>query len=133
VQPACGPLDQEEAIVSWAGKLQEATGQVEKTTDTDAWSLRLARVRGKIDYDGFERVSSQNLLDLLEVPQRQRRAGLFRRLARVMTELGWRATRVRDLNGRGFKEQLRGFCRGARDADRARLCGEGHGRSGIAV
>jgi hypothetical protein len=34
------------------------------------------------------RVSSQTLLDLLEIPQSQRRAGLFRRLARVMTELG---------------------------------------------
>jgi hypothetical protein len=120
--------------VSWADKLQAATeGQAEKAIcDADAWSLRLARVRGKIDYDGLERVSSQTLLDLLEVPQRQRRAGLFRRLARVMTQLGWRATRVRDLNGRGFKEQLRGFVREAREGGRSSL-GERHDRSGIAA
>jgi hypothetical protein len=106
--------------VTWADKLQAATeGQAERAiADADAWSLRLSRVRGKIDYDGLERVSSQTLLDLLEVPQRQRRAGLYRRLARTMTQLGWRATRVRDLNGRGFKEQIRGFCRDARERDR---------------
>ena len=32
-------------------------------------------MRGKVEYDGLERVSSQTLLDLLEVPQRDRRAG----------------------------------------------------------
>jgi hypothetical protein len=60
--------------------------------------LRHARVRGKVDfYDGLERVSSQTLLDLLEVPQRKRTAATFRRLAKVMAELGWTAVRVRDL------------------------------------
>ena len=80
----------------------------------DNWQLRLARVRGKIDYDGLERVSSQSLLDLLEVPQRNRTAGTFRRLAKVMAELGWTAVRVRDLTRGGYKEQVRGYCRDAR-------------------
>jgi len=97
---------------SFLRKLQAAQTEA-AARDTDPWSFRLERVRGTVDYDGVERVSSQTLLDLLEIQQRQRRAGLYRRLARVMTELGWRATRVRDLNGRGFKEQLRGFCRTA--------------------
>jgi len=49
-------------------------------------------VRGKIDfYDGLERISSQTLLDLLEVPQRQRKAGTYRRLSKVMAELNWNA------------------------------------------
>jgi hypothetical protein len=65
---------------------------------TDAWRLQLEAVRGKVDLcDGLERVSSQTLLDLLEVPQRQRTAGTFRRLAKVIAELGWIAVRVRDL------------------------------------
>jgi hypothetical protein len=80
----------------------------------DSWRLRLARVRGKIDYDGLERVTSQTLLDLLEVPQRNRRAGTFRRLAKVMAELGWTAVRVRDLTRGGYKEQVRGYRRDAR-------------------
>jgi len=81
----------------------------------DPWRLRLERVRGKIDFfDNLERVSSQRLLDLLEVPQRQRTAGTFRRLAKVMAELGWTAVRVRDLTRGGYKEQIRGYCRDAR-------------------
>jgi hypothetical protein len=80
---------------------------------TDPWSPRLQRVRGKIDFfDRLERVSSQTLLDLLEVPQRNRTAGTFRRLCRVMSELGWAPVRVRDLT-RG--DQVRGYCRDARD------------------
>jgi hypothetical protein len=81
----------------------------------DNWQLRLARVRGKIDYDGLERVSSQTLLDMLEVPQRSRTTGTFRRLAKVMAELGWTAVRMRDLTRGGYKEQVRGYCRDARN------------------
>jgi hypothetical protein len=83
----------------------------------DPWRLPLARVRGKVDWDGMERVSSQTLLDLLEVPQQARRAPVFRRLAKIMAELGWNAVRVRDLTRGGYKEQVRGYCRDARHGD----------------
>jgi hypothetical protein len=80
----------------------------------DPWRLTLARVRGKVDfYDGLERVSSQTPLGLLEVPQRNRTPGTFRRLSKLMTELGWSAVRVRDLTRGGYKEQVRGYCRDA--------------------
>jgi hypothetical protein len=73
-------------------------------------------VRGKVDfYDGLERISSQTLLDLLEVPQRNRTAGTFRRLAKVMAELGGTAVRVRDLTRGGYLEQIRGCCRQPRN------------------
>jgi hypothetical protein len=82
----------------------------------DPWRVTLERVRGKVDFsDRLERISSQRLLDLLEVPQRQRTAGTFRRLGKVMTEFGWTAVRVRDLTRGGYKEQVRGYCRDARD------------------
>jgi hypothetical protein len=69
-------------------------------------------VRGKVDfYDRVERVSSQTLLDILEVPQRSRTAGTYRRLARLMAELGWTAVRVRDLTRGGYRETVRGYCR----------------------
>ena len=56
----------------------------------DPRRLTLERVRGKVDFfDKLERISSQTLLDLLQVPQRNRTAGTFRRLAKVMAELGW--------------------------------------------
>ena len=80
----------------------------------DPWRVTLERVRGKVDFfDGLERVSSQTLLDLLEVPQRNRTPGTFRRLSKLMTELGWTAVRVRDLTRGGYKEQVRGYCRDA--------------------
>ena len=73
-------------------------------------------MRGKVDFfDRLERVSSQTLLDLLEVPQRNRTAGTFRRLAKVMAELGWSAVRVRDLMRGGYREQVRGYCRQPRN------------------
>jgi hypothetical protein len=82
----------------------------------DPWRLTLERVRGKVDFfDGLERVSSQTLLDLLEVPQRNRTAGTFRRLAKVMAGLGWAAVRVRDLARGGYREQTRGYCRQPRN------------------
>jgi hypothetical protein len=80
----------------------------------DLWLAPLQRVRGKVEFDGLERVSSQTLLDILEIPQHSRTAGTYRRLARLMAELGWSAVRVRDFNGRGFKEQIRGYVRDGR-------------------
>jgi hypothetical protein len=80
----------------------------------DPWRLRLQRVRGTVGFDNLERITSASLMDVLEVPQRQRTTGTYRHLAKVMTELGWTAVRVRDFNRRGFKEQCRGFVRDAR-------------------
>ena len=89
--------------------------------ETDPWRLMLERVRGKVDFfDGLERVSSQTLLDLLEVPQRNRTAGTFRRLSQLMTELNWTGVRVRDLTRGGYKEQVRGYCREPRDRQSSR-------------
>jgi hypothetical protein len=98
---------------------EAAKGAAAETVDP--WRLTLERVRGKVDfYDGLERVSSQTLLDLLEVPQRSRTVGTYRRLAKVMAELGWTAVRVRDLTRGGYKEQVRGYCREARSPHPAR-------------
>ncbi len=91
--------------------------EVQKNTaaqKADPWQLRLERLRGKVDYDGLERISSQTLLDLLEVPQRNRTAGTYRRVAKLMAELGWNAVRVRDMTRGGYLEQVRGYARDAR-------------------
>ena len=97
-------------------RMREESAKAAAAESTDPWRLTLERVRGKVDFfDGLERISSQTLLDLLEVPQRNRTAGTYRRLAKVMAELGWTAVRVRDLTRRGYKEQVRGYCRDARN------------------
>src|SRR6188472_2377842 len=88
-----------------------------KTTDealarsADPWRLRLERVRGKTGYDGVERISTQDLLDILEVPQRARSAGVCRRLATLMKELGWTPMKARGLSQSGYREQVRGYAR----------------------
>jgi hypothetical protein len=102
-------------VVSWVELLHQEQAKIAATETVDPWRLTLERVRGKIDlFDNLERISSQTLLDLLEVPQRDRTAGTFRRLAKVMAELGWSPVRVRDFNCRGYKEQIRGYCRDGR-------------------
>jgi hypothetical protein len=100
-------------VMSWLSKLQEAKVEM-AVPNIDPWRFPLERVRGKIDYDGIERVTTQTLLDVLEVPQRSRRAGTYRHLSKLMVELGWTAVRVRDLTRGGYKEQVRGYCRNAR-------------------
>jgi hypothetical protein len=100
--------------MSWHSKLERAKATL-AARDAEPWLARLERVRGKIDFDGLERVSTQTLLDMLEVPQRNRRAGTYRRLAKVMAQLGWTAVRVRDMTRGGYKEQIRGYCRDARN------------------
>ena len=96
-----------------ARKVTGGEGQL-AVPNVDPWRPPLERVHGKIDYDGLERVSSQTLLDILDVPQRSRTAGTYRHLATIMSELGWTAVRVRDLTRGGYKEQVRGYCRDTR-------------------
>jgi hypothetical protein len=98
---------------SFVERLRQAETECAAAETAEPWRFALERVRGKIDFDGLERVSSQTLLDLLQVPQRDRTAGTFRRLSKLMTELGWSAVRVRDLTRGGYKEQVRGYCRDA--------------------
>ena len=66
----------------------------------------------RADQGIVEGISTQKLMDLLEVPQRKRSAGTYRHLAKVMAELGWTAVRVRDFTRGGYKEQVRGYVRG---------------------
>jgi hypothetical protein len=95
--------------MSLLGKLRAESLAIERPTDP--WAAPLQRARGKVEFDGLERVSTQTLLDMLEVPQRSRTAGTYRRLAKLMAELGWTAVRVRDLTRGGYKEQVRGYVR----------------------
>jgi|SRR5712664_3616520 len=95
--------------MSLLGKLRAERLAVEQPADP--WLASLQRVRGKVEFDCLERVSSQTLLDMLEVPQRSRTAGTYRRLAKLMAELGWTAVRVRDRTRGGYLEQVRGYVR----------------------
>jgi hypothetical protein len=96
--------------MSWLDRLEKARAEA-IARDADPWRLPLERLHGQIDDTGVERISTQAVLDVLEVPQRARRAGAYRRLAKLMAELGWSAVRVRGLTRGGYLEQVRGFAR----------------------
>jgi hypothetical protein len=83
----------------------------ESSRQRDPWLLPLERLQGNTGADGIERVTTQAAFDVLGVPQRDRRTGACRRLAKVMTGLGWTAVRVRGLTRGGYLEQVRGYCR----------------------
>jgi hypothetical protein len=86
--------------------------KVEALTQAEhPWRLRLERVRGKIDYDGVERISTQNVFDYLEIPQKAPTAAACRRLAKIMRELGWTSIKARGMTQSGFRDQVRGYAR----------------------
>jgi hypothetical protein len=99
--------------MAWLEQLEKAKAEAGARVD-DPWRLQLERVRGKVDFDGVERVTSQTLLDLLEIPQRSRRAPVYRRVAKIMAELGWTPVRVRARTRGDYLEQVRGYCRDTR-------------------
>jgi hypothetical protein len=96
--------------ISFLAKLQR--GQDEALARAaDTWWLRLERVRGKMGDDGIERVPTQTLFDILEMPERSRGAGACRRLAKLMRELGWSPIKARGLTQSGLRDQVRGYAR----------------------
>jgi hypothetical protein len=99
--------------MSWLSKLHEAQAQI-AAQSADPWRPPLERLKGKITDDGIERISTQAVFDLLEVPQRNRGAGACRRLAKLMRQLGWAPIKARGLNQRGLREQIRGYARDQR-------------------
>jgi hypothetical protein len=86
--------------------------------NADSWRLPLERLRGKIGDDGIERITTQTVFDILEIPQRSRSTSACRRLAKLMSELGWTAVRVRGLTRGSYLEQVRGYARNARNEHR---------------
>ncbi len=114
-------------MVSLIQRLAIASAELDSHKNADAWHLHLERLRGQIGDDGIERVSTQHVFDLLEVPQRSRGSGACRRLAKVMVELGWTPVRVRDLTRGGYLEQVRGYARDTRKSSaRSRLRSPAH-------
>ena len=77
----------------------------------DPWWLRLDALRGKKWDDGVERISTQTVFDILELPHRSRTAGACRRLSSLMRELGWHPIKARGLTPGGFRDQVRGYAR----------------------
>ena len=92
---------------SFVEQLRDAAQEM----DADPWQMRLERLHGKIGDDGIERIPTQTIYDILEVPGRRRSSAACRRLARLMSELGWTAIRIRGMKYGAYGERVRGYAR----------------------
>jgi hypothetical protein len=79
----------------------------------DPWHAPTSRLRGRVDWDRHEYITSQHCLDALEVPMHARNGALFRRLTKLMREHGWEPIRIKlnGINGGGVTERVRGYQR----------------------
>ena len=93
--------------MSFIASLGQGQAQARKAAK-DSWVLRLEGLKGKKWDDGIERVSTQTVFDVLEVPHRFRATGACRRLSKLMHELGWSPIKARGLTPGGFRDQVRG-------------------------
>jgi hypothetical protein len=89
--------------VPFLNTLRESKKKVRAATDP--WLLRLEGLKGKKWDDGIERISTQTVFDILEVPHRSRTAGACRRLSKLMRELGWHPIKARGITAGGFRDQ----------------------------
>src|SRR5437868_1005613 len=101
-------------MVSWVTRMRDVAAEMAAARNADPWRLRLERLRGKVGDDNVERIGTQAIFDVLEVPNRNRGAGACKRLGRLMRELGWSPIKARGLNHRGLLEQIRGYARDPR-------------------
>jgi len=104
--PRCAPKETNAAVIC----CREHPGTFLNTCSPSLHLLVFACRLGM----GLSASPPQNMMDVLEVPQRQRTAGAYRHLASLMVELGWTAVRVRDLTRGGYRETVRGYVRNAR-------------------
>lgn len=123
-----------QAPPSWSERVKNLVGKT-KEREREPWFEVLETLRGRIDVDGIERVSTQAIFDILKIPQTRRRPHAHIRLAAVMRELGWNGTRVRDTTRGGYRENVRGYSRPAAEKPRygAELHAKPHGGRSRAV
>ena len=55
----------------------------------DPWYAPTSRLHGRLDWDGREYITAQQILDALEVPMHARNGAVFRRLTKLMQKHGW--------------------------------------------
>jgi hypothetical protein len=78
------------------------------TRKVDLWKRRLVEVRGKTDFDGVERIPTERLCDILEIPRGRRGVRVYTRLTATMAELGWTPVRARGMTP-GASRKTRGY------------------------
>ena len=75
----------------------------------DPWYAPTSRFKGRVDWDGWEYITSQACLDALEVPMHGRNGAVFRRLTKLLRTHTWEPIRIKlnGINGGGVTERVR--------------------------
>jgi hypothetical protein len=79
------------------------------TKKSDPWAIPLRNIRGQVGHDGVERLATERIFEMLEVPPVQRTPEAAKRLRGLMVELGWVPVRSRDVTSRGRAARVRGY------------------------
>jgi hypothetical protein len=79
----------------------------------DPWYGPTSRLKGRVEWDGWEYIRSQQIMDALEVPMHARRGGLFRKLTQLMRAHGYEPIRIkrRGVDGSAVSDRARGYRR----------------------
>src|SRR4029077_447155 len=80
---------------------------------SDPWFAPTSRLKGRVDWDSYEYITSQECLDALEVPMHARNVGLFRRLTRLLRAHNWEPIRIKrgGVDGSAVPDRTRGYRR----------------------
>jgi hypothetical protein len=113
-------LSKAQLMCSYRGRLrlaQEAAAAEEaaqkNSLQNDPWFAPTSRLKGRVDWDGWEYIESQRILDALGVPSHAKRAALHRRVTKLMQEHGWEPVRIKrnGVAGGGVVDRVRGYRR----------------------
>lgn len=94
--------------------LAQKKAEAQTLTTSDEWKPILIKAKGTVGLSNIERVSTEALFDLIDLPKVKRTPEAAKRLRRIMEELGWVATRAPSrITQRGRAGRVRGYSREA--------------------
>jgi hypothetical protein len=125
-------------MCSFRGRLQLADEEraaaeqaaPKNAVENDPWFALTSRLKGRVDWDGVEHITSREILDALGVGVNDKRAALYRRLTKLMSAHGWSPIRIRlnGVNGGGVTERVRGYQRKTNRLPHAQVSQESPGK-----
>jgi hypothetical protein len=78
---------------------------------TAFWDRVLQKIRGETGSDGVNRIATERVFDVLDLPRFQRTPEAGKRIKTIMMELGWTPVRARHVTSRGRAARVRGYAR----------------------
>jgi len=93
------------------GKYLERLKEQVQGHEAEPWREKLERLKGRVDHEGGEFVTTKELLAAVGVSQRGHQVGAHKRIAPILKSLGWEPVRRRGLTPTGLLDQVRGWAR----------------------